>query len=767
MQNQLTNNKVPTTQGSLDQVTLNYPPHSYFNIEFMRLSIEPDFNTKRVKCRQQLKISILQDLTKIELDCNKKKIEIHSIKISDAASIEKNSDDLLFTQHDEKLLIDLDREAKEGNNFNLIINYSFNGNTMPSSGEDGMGFNFIIDDKQKAFQCWTQGEPLASNKWFPCIDHPQVKFPRQVSVTVPESFIVISNGEMNIIDYEIEGGKKKYIWEESHPNTAYVTSVVIGQFAQLPKEDYRGRVPLLYYVQPGREDDGIRLFKNTKKMMEFFESFFGTYYPYDKYTQITVDEFPHGGMENTSCTNLTTRRLLDEKILRDSKTLDYVVVHELAHQWFGNLVTCRDWQHLWLNEGFASFSEALYYQHSLGDDDYSHYILTMSDQYLNSKEKGAHTIPLVYKDYENPFDMFSTPRTYKKGGLILHMLRSLMEDDDFRKSLAAYLNSFKFKVAETDDIRKIFEQNSGKSLQEFFDQWIYNGGHPVLRASISTSNSRLNIKIQQTQSNLFRFPLDIVIILKLNDGTEKRITDVLKIESMEIEKQYDVPESASIKRISIDPLYKILKQMKLELNDPESTILLNSLKEGDTLYEKIFAARALTESQNQRIVSQLKDMILIEDSHWGIKSELAKTLGTIKMDSSYNTLKECYELTQNNMVRASIIESIGNFSNPDSFELMKSILEDKDESPNVQGSASVAMAKCGEELVTIPILSSLIDRKSYNEVIAVNAIEGLKIIALRSSKEETIERIIQILTDRTKEGNDDLIRRAATSALGY
>ena len=142
--------------------------------------------------------------------------------------------------------------------------------------------------------------------------------------------------------------------------------------------------------------------------MNFIETFFGTKYPYDKYSQVTVEEFPHGGMENTTCTTMTTRRLPDDKTIRDSDTYDSVIVHELAHQWFGNLVTCRDWQHLWLNEGLATYVEALYYQHSLGEDDYSNYMLALADGYLNSREEGAHTIPLVTKDYNTPFDMFST-----------------------------------------------------------------------------------------------------------------------------------------------------------------------------------------------------------------------------------------------------------------------------------------------------------------------------------------------------------------------
>ena len=184
------------TDPSLGQNVIHYPPSSYINIEQMWLSIEPDFNAKKISCEQQLKITTLQDLEKIELDCaynDQHKIEIKSILYSDAAS-EQDSNRLLFKQYDDKLSIEIGKKLPEGSKFSLIINYSANGTKPPD------GFVFIESDNHLAFQAWTQGEAIASKKWFPCIDHPQVKFPRQISVIVPENFVVISNGERDIID---------------------------------------------------------------------------------------------------------------------------------------------------------------------------------------------------------------------------------------------------------------------------------------------------------------------------------------------------------------------------------------------------------------------------------------------------------------------------------------------------------------------------------------------------------------------------------------
>lgn len=731
----------------------------------MLLSIEPDFNKKTINCKQQLKIKTLQDLEKIELDCaynDKHKIEIQSILYSDAASDENKK--LLFEQHDDKLSIDIGKKLLEDSKLSLIINYSSNGTDPPD------GFVFIESDNHQILQCWTQGEATASKKWFPCIDHPQVKFPREIQVTVPENFVVISNGQRDIIDHEVKGErKKKYVWEEPHPNTAYVTSVVIGDFAELPTENYAGRVPLLYYVPHGREEDGRRLFRNTSKMMNFFETYFGTKYGYDKYSQVTVEKFAYGGMENTTCTTFTTDILPDEKTTRDSNTYDYVVVHELAHHWFGDLVTCRDWQHIWLNESFASYSEALYYQHALGEDDYLDYMLGKATYYLDSAVPEVHNIPLVYKTYDDPFDVFSYARTYQKGACILHMLRSAIGDEDFRKSLRVYLDLFKYKTAETDDLRKIFEQNSGKSLSKFFDQWMYNAGHPELSVRISLSNSIIKIKIQQTQVNEFNFPLEIFVVLQMEDGTEKKIEDTLSIEGKETEKSYDVPKIKAIKRVVIDPYFKILKKLDLVIQDTDSSnsILLNGLNDGQTIIEKIYAARALKDKQSTDLIDPLKKVILQDNQFWSVRAEAAKTLGSIKTETSYAALKECFRAIQNNKIKESLVEALGSFSKTESFDLLKSILENDDESANVKHAAAVAIAKSGNEEQTYPILSKLLDKKSYKNIVARGATEGLKIVALESPKSEMRHAIETKLIEKCKTGNDARVRQSATSALGY
>jgi aminopeptidase N len=752
---------------SIGQIALNYPPSVYFRIDQMWLSIEPDFKTKRISGKQQLKITTLKELEIIELDCDfneKHKIEIDSMFYSDGAASVDDNKKLDYSQYNDKLAIKIGERLSENSKFYLIINYSTNGTDPPD------GFVFIDSNNSIAFQAWTQGEAVASKKWFPCIDHPQIKFPRELSVIVPENFIVISNGEREILNAIADGeGKKKYVWEETHPNTSYVTSVVIGDFAQLPKENYNGRVPLLYYVPHGRENDGKRLFKNTSKMMEFFESYLQTKYPYDKYAQVTVEEFGYGGMENTTCTTLTTDILPDEKTVQDSNTYDYVIVHELAHQWFGDLVTCRDWQHIWLNESFASYSEALYYQNTFGDDEFYNYMLGKGNAYLNHTEVDkVHKIPLVTKKYNNPLEMFIPPeRIYEKGAWIVHMLRSLMGDEDFKNSLKIYFDSFKFGTAETENIRQIFEQVSGMSLQKFFDQWIYQAGHPELNVIGSFNNSKINLKIQQTQDYEFDFPFEILIVYQTDKGIEKKIEDTILISNKEIEKTYDIPNGSSVKRFVIDPYYKILSKLNFVIQDSNNSILLNSLTNGETFIEKIRAAIALKNRYLSDLIDPLKTIILQENLHWGIRVEVAKVLQSIKTEASYKTLIECLKTNKSNKVKESIVESVGSFSKTDSFDILKNIIENQDENDSVIYATAIAIAQSKNEEKVLPILTNLLEKKSYKNIIARGAIEGLKIIALESTSKEKIDNIESILLEKSKIGNDSRIRQTSISALGY
>jgi len=734
-----------------------YSPDIYFVIDKMWLEIEPDFETKTIEGKQQIKLTTKQDLDKIELDCAE--LDIKSVYLSYAVDIYLNGSQekrkLEFSQQNDKVIIKINQFLKEGTKFHLLINYS---------GKPTRGLNFVRFGEEHATQAWTQGEPTESKYWFPCLDHPQLKYPREISVIVPSNFIIISNGELNLIDQNMvnEKSKKRYVWEESNPNPAYLTCIVIGDFVETSRgENYDGRIPLRYYVPKSREEDAIRTFKNTSKMMSFFEKYFSTLYPYAKYSQIVVDDFQYGGMENTTCTTLYSDALYDEIAQLDYSS-DDVISHELAHQWFGDLITCKDWQHIWLNEGFATYCEALYFQFNDPDVDFQQYVLEMMDGYLD--ESNLYIRPIVTNKFRDIDDLFDR-HTYNKGGSVLHMLRNYIGEEDFKNSVKVYLNTFKNRTAETANLRQIFEDVSGKSLEKFFDQWIFSEGHPKLNIKISLpSSNTVQLKILQEQdTHLFEFPLEIKVVTLVN-GVEKSTINQVTISKKEMTKTFEFDPTHQILWVSIDPELKILKDI-VSLQAPIE-LTLQQIEQGNTTYEKIQAIRGLANHAfDVRIVNVLKKSI--QKDHWSIAREAATILGTIRDsdNTSHKVLIECLSSITNARIRFAIVNAIDTFTNVDDFGILKNIIENNNnESYFVRNAAANSIGRYDHSL---PILKELIERESFLGLISRGALTGLRKIVLRTQDKKLIESIRDIYINKSKIGLYFRIRRTAISCLGF
>ena len=220
-----------------------------------------------------------------------------------------------------------------------------------------------------------------------------------------------------------------------------------------------------------------RFMGKTPQMIRFYGEKLGQPYPYAKYAQVCVPDFIAGGMENITATTMTDSALHDE-IAELERDEDGLVAHELAHQWFGDLLTCKDWSHIWLNEGFASYFGPLFTEHDRGDDVFRLEMKGSLEGYLGSDQR--YRRPIVESLYETSDDMFDGV-TYSKGACVLHTLRGLLGDVAWWKGIRAYVAAHKFQVVETDDFRKAMETASGKDLKWFFDQWVYKAGHPELK----------------------------------------------------------------------------------------------------------------------------------------------------------------------------------------------------------------------------------------------------------------------------------------------
>ncbi|MBV8281338.1 MAG: M1 family metallopeptidase, partial [Candidatus Eremiobacteraeota bacterium] len=289
------------------------------------------------------------------------------------------------------------------------------------------GIYFIGPDKgypDKPYQVWTQGQDADAHYWFPCVDHPNAKATTEVTATVPSDFFVLSNGALVSTTEDKTKKTKTYHWKMDVPHVTYLVSVVAGKF--VGRTDKSNGVPVSWYVEPGREAEGKRSFGKTPEMVDFFGDRIGVKYPYPQYSQIAVRDFVFGGMENTTCTTQTDSTLHDTRAALDF-TSDDLVAHELAHQWFGDLLTCKDWSHAWLNESFATYFDALFKEYDLGEDEFAYQRFINQDLYL--KEDSEHyRRPIVTNIYTEPVELFDR-HLYEKGSCVLHMLRVQLGDD--------------------------------------------------------------------------------------------------------------------------------------------------------------------------------------------------------------------------------------------------------------------------------------------------------------------------------------------------
>lgn len=374
---------------------------------------------------------------------------------------------------------------------------------------------------------FSQGEAESNSMWFACHDFPNERLSTELVVTVDDPFQVVSNGELQERK-RVGKGRTRYHWLQREPHVNYLVTMVIAAFEYVDlggPESARAGLPIGVWAPIGSGERVRAGFGETPAMIACFERLFDEPYPWAKYDQVITRGYDFGAMENTSATTF-----YPQSVHQNADELRDVVSHELAHQWFGDLVTCKSWEHIWLNEGWASYCEALYDEDRAGSDPearrraYLRHISGWLDSQRGSNWGTAPThealVSNFYPDPDEPFMKVDNP--YSKGALVLHMLRVGLGDDAFFAGVRLYLDRMRFQQAETDDFRRALEAASGRSLEQFFGQWCNRAGIPRLDVAFASTGSELNVEVTQTQhidavNPPYRFLLPIYA--KFSDGT--------------------------------------------------------------------------------------------------------------------------------------------------------------------------------------------------------------------------------------------------------
>lgn len=495
--------------------------------------------------------------------------DIHSIMLENQdEKITRNKNH--YTYDTKKLKVDLGRSYSKNETFCLKIDYT----AYPETGSQSQAFSigsdqglFFIDPDQthpgKPTQVWTQGETQYNSRWFPTFDQPNERCTQSLSVTVPDSMITLSNG--TLISQQSDGnGNRTDHWQLDLPHTPYLFALVVGDYVK--QQDSWNDIELGYYVYPEYRDIASQIYNHTPEMLDFFSSLTGITYPWPKYSQIVVSDFVSGAMENTTAVIFSEGFQKSREDLVDFPN-DMIVAHEMAHHWFGNLVTCESWANLTLNEGFANYAEYLWQDHKYGKDQAELYRYSEEQQYLMSARNQTH--PLIDFEYAHRDGMFDA-HSYNKGSAILHMLRLYLGDPAFFEGINQYLEKHAFDSAEAHDLRLAFEKVCGEDLNWFFDQWFFDKGHPEIEANYQLIDSTQLIIIDLTQVQdsqyhrpVFQFPLDIQLVY--SDGIKQNKTYWIN----QKEKQIRVPFAKKPEIVLIDPYKKLLGEIRIDYSADE------------------------------------------------------------------------------------------------------------------------------------------------------------------------------------------------------
>ena len=625
------------------------------------------------------------------------------------------------------------------------------------------GIYFIQPDKHypnKPTQVWTQGEDEDSRFWFPCFDYPGQLTTSEIKVRVPGKYMAVSNGEL--VNTETVGEDKVYHWKQKQVHPTYLMTLAVGDFAELT--DTWKDIPVTYYVEKGREADGKRSMGKTPRMMEYLSKKYGYPYPYPKYAQVCVDDFIFGGMENTSTTLLTDRCLLDERASIDNMRTESLVLHELAHQWFGDLVVIKHWSHAWIKEGMASYAEVLWTEHEYGKDDGAYYLLKEARSYFD-EDSSRYRRPIVTNIYREAIELYDR-HLYEKGACVYHIIRGILGEELFDKAIHTFVNDNAHKTVETIDLLRAIDKATGYNLAGLFDQYVFRGGHPDYKVAYSwDSDSNLaKLTVTQTQakdnktgSDSKLFDLKIPIGFGYIDNAQQTYT--LRIHQQE--QSFYFPLEKKPDFISFDVGNYILKTVKLEY---PVTQLKNQLKYDTDPVSRIYAAEALGKKGGLEVVKALSAS-LTEDSFWGVRVEVAKNLGKIQLNQAESALVKGLQ-DKDARVRRAVIEALNNFKTVSSYETIKQCLEKGDASYYTEASAARCLGgmvsgnlKEKQEATLATLQDILNTRTGWNETVRSGAIGGL-------SKMTTSATAVDMIIQYTKLGTPQALRLAAIRALG-
>jgi len=746
------------------QATQELPPAQYipshdYDQRHIALDLRFDWEREQAVGTATITFAPLRaDLSRVEFDAGN--MTFNSVKLANGTPLKYESDDAR-----EKLAVTLDRAYQPADVVTVVIAYHTNG-TASRPGLPGFGgglkfFKPTPADPKRPRQIWSQGETEQNHYWFPCYDHPNDFSTTEITATVEKPLTVISNGRL-VETRDNRDNTRTFHWKIDEPHATYLTSIVVGEYAAV-EGSYAG-IPVTSYVYPNEVEEGRVTTKRLPDMVRFFSEVTGVKYPYAKYAQTMAEEFG-GGMENISATTQTERMIHDARAELD-QTADSLESHELAHQWFGDYVTCRSWSDIWLNESFATYFQALWDEHSLGRDDFLYLdVKGNQDQYLAAWARGQRR-PIVTKNYANADAVFDT-YAYPRGGAVLHMLRRQLGDRDWWRAINHYLTKYAHQPVETEQFRVAVEEATGQSMDRFFDQWVYLMGHPVLRVTqeYDAAAKTLKLTVRQEQKvdpsstypqvALFQMPLDV----EIGAGGATRIEHIL-IEPKE-EQTFTFRADAEPQLVNFDYGGTVIKELKF---DKTTDALAYQLSNDEDVLGRVWALgqlsarakdKATAEADKKRSVAALVSAVA-GDKFWGVRVESAGALtDAAANDPSARAALLAATKDSDARVRARAVSSLAALKDPALAPTFQQLLNER--SYGVVHAAALALGQT-KSPSAYDALARLLDVPSWRDSVRASGLDGLAALGDR--------RALDAALGYAADGNPENVRASSILLLG-
>lgn len=727
---------------------------STYDVEHIKIEVRIDLKNKSLDGVVTALIRPLtDDFKSFKVDAvgmNIKSVKECIYNHTDNPELAESYEEIPFDYDKKEITVKLPYNASKNFPFKYRVEYSV---TDPEKG-----LYFIAPDSifpNKRYEAWTQGEGEDNRYWFPCYDYPNDKATTEVIITANSEYRTLSNGELSKIIVN-QDGTRTWHWALNKPHSSYLVMLAVGNYDVI--EDGWQDIPIFSYGAPGTNDNIKTSYKETANIIKFFSDYSNYKYPWGRFSQVAVQDFIYGGMENTGAVVLFDGSVYDNGIPPDY-TATGLVAHELAHMWWGDAVTCKNWNEIWLNEGFATYFEALYKEYTLGKDEFDYSILRKRDEVL--EVDSVNRVPVYARKG-------LTTNTYSKGALVLNMLRHTMGDENFRKALHNYITKNEYKNVVTknlvDEVNGVFNNpgldRTPVDYSYFFDEWIYKAGQPEYKVNynIDKNSNELILNIEQIQnrekSSIFRLSVDVEIVTDKSRRTEK-------IEIAELYSQHRIKLDGKLLNVNFNAGDNFL--CKAYVTKPKDQWFFQ-LDKSPNAIDRIMAVRGVIDFINDADVIEKLSEYLKTDKFWGARYEISLVLANSNSNKIPEILMNAFDNEADSRVKRAILSGLGNYytnfsTAPGRDKTVEFIIEKtKNESRcYVIAEGISAISKIADKSKVFDMVSPYIEQDSHVDIIRRSVLD-----ALVESKDG---RALDIFKEYAVKGSTSRVRSIAVSGL--